>query len=173
MNLSASLFIHLKQKKNMDTAVTIIGLILTILIAIPLYFVFRGNRIKQKEIKAIQALHNPENKFDFEETDQQNKKVFSIDKKHKAFLFIDFNSKDTFYKFFDLNQIVGCHMLYTTDQDSNTTVKIEFELLYKHHNQKEVFTVYDAKFDPMNQVCLFEDEKLAKNWRQKISSLLD
>ena len=63
-------------------------------------------------------------------------------------------------------------MLYTTDSDSNKTVKIEFELLYKHINHKEVFTVYDATFDPMNQICLFEDEKLAKNWRQKINSLL-
>lgn len=156
----------------MDTAVTIIGLVITILIAIPLYFVIRGNNTDKKKIKAIQALYNPENTFDFEETEKQNKKVFSIDKKNKAFLFIDFNPKETLSKFIDLNQIVGCHLLYTTDVKTNKTVKIEFELLYKRINHKEVFTVYDAKFDPMNQVCLFEDEKLAKNWRQKINSLL-
>lgn len=156
----------------MDTAVTIIGLVITILIAIPLYFVIRGNNIDKKKIKAIQALYNPENTFDFEETEKQNKKVFSIDKKNKALLFIDFNPKETLSKFIDLNQIVGCHLLYTTDVKTNKTVKIEFELLYKRINHKEVFTVYDAKFDPMNQVCLFEDEKLAKNWRQKINSLL-
>ena len=156
----------------MDTAVTIIGLVITILIAIPLYFVIRGNNTDKKKIKAIQALYNPENTFDFEETEKQNKKVFSIDKKNKALLFIDFNPKETLSKFIDLNQIVGCHLLYTTDVKTNKTVKIEFELLYKRINHKEVFTVYDAKFDPMNQVCLFEDEKLAKNWRQKIDSLL-
>ena len=156
----------------MDTAVTIIGLVITILIAIPLYFVIRGNNTDKKKIKAIQALYNPENTFDFEETEKQNKKVFSIDKKNKALLFIDFNPKETISKFIDLNQIVGCHLLYTTDVKTNKTVKIEFELLYKRINHKEVFTVYDAKFDPMNQVCLFEDEKLAKNWRQKITSLL-
>jgi len=157
----------------MDTAVTIIGLILTILIAIPLYFVIRGNSINKNKIKAIQTLYNPNNEFDFEETDKQNKKVFSIDKKNKAFLFIDFNPKETFYTFFDLNQIVSCHMCYTTDPDTNKTVKIEFELQYKHNNQKGVFTVYDATFDPMNQVCLFEDEKLAKNWKQKINILVE
>lgn len=156
----------------MDTAVTIIGLVITILIAIPLYFVIRGNNTDKKKIKAIQALYNPENTFDFEETEKQNKKVFSIDKKNKALLFIDFNPKETLSKFIDLNQIVGCHLLYTTDVKTNKTVKIEFELLYKRINHKEVFTVYDAKFDPMNQVCIFEDEKLAKNWRQKINSLL-
>lgn len=156
----------------MDTAVTIIGLVITILIAIPLYFVIRGNNTDKKKIKAIRALYNPENTFDFEETEKQNKKVFSIDKKNKALLFIDFNPKETLSKFIDLNQIVGCHLLYTTDVKTNKTVKIEFELLYKRINHKEVFTVYDAKFDPMNQVCLFEDEKLAKNWRQKINSLL-
>ena len=156
----------------MDTAVTIIGLVITILIAIPLYFVIRGNNTDKKKIKAIQALYNPENTFDFEETEKQNKKVFSIDKKNKALLFIDFKPKETISKFIDLNQIVGCHLLYTTDVKTNKTVKIEFELLYKRINHKEVFTVYDAKFDPMNQVCLFEDEKLAKNWRQKINSLL-
>ena len=156
----------------MDTAVTIIGLVITILIAIPLYFVIRGNNTDKKKIKAIQALYNPENTFDFEETEKQYKKVFSIDKKNKALLFIDFNPKETLSKFIDLNQIVGCHLLYTTDVKTNKTVKIEFELLYKRINHKEVFTVYDAKFDPMNQVCLFEDEKLAKNWRQKINSLL-
>lgn len=156
----------------MDTAVTIIGFFITLLIAIPLYFVIRGNSINKKKIKAIQALYNPENTFDFGETEKQNKKIFSIDKKNKAFLFIDFNPKETLSKFIDLNQIVSCHMLYTTDSKSNKTVKIEFELLYKHMNHKEVFTVYDATFDPMNQICLFEDEKLAKNWRQKINSLL-
>ena len=156
----------------MDTAVTIIGLVITILIAIPLYFVIRGNNTDKKKIKAIQALYNPENTFDFEETEKQNKKVFSIDKKNKALLFIDFNPKETLSKFIDLNQIVGCHLLYTTDVKTNKTVKIEFELLYKRINHKEVFTVYDAKFDPMNQVCLFEDDKLAKNWRQKINSLM-
>ena len=156
----------------MDTAVTIIGLVITILIAIPLYFVIRGNNTDKKKIKAIQALYNPENTFDFEETEKQNKKVFSIDKKNKALLFIDFNPKETLSKFIDLNQIVGCHLLYTTDVKTNKTVKIEFELLYKRINHKEVFTVYDAKFDPMNQVCLFEDEKIKKNWRQKINSLL-
>ena len=156
----------------MDTAVTIIGLVITILIAIPLYFVIRGNNTDKKKIKAIQALYNPENTFDFEETEKQNKKVFSIDKKNKALLFIDFNPKETLSKFIDLNQIVGGHLLYTTDVKTNKTVKIEFELLYKRINHKEVFTVYDAKFEPMNQVCLFEDEKLAKNWRQKINSLL-
>ena len=156
----------------MDTAVTIIGLVITILIAIPLYFVIRGNNTDKKKIKAIQALYNPENTFDFEETEKQNKKVFSIDKKNKALLFIDFNPKETLSKFIDINQTVGRHVLYTTDVKTNKTVKIEFELLYKRINHKEVFTVYDAKFDPMNQVCLFEDEKLAKNWRQKINSLL-
>ena len=91
----------------MDTAVTIIGLVITILIAIPLYFVIRGNNTDKKKIKAIQALYNPENTFDFEETEKQNKKVFSIDKKNKALLFIDFNPKETISKFIDLNQIVG------------------------------------------------------------------
>lgn len=152
----------------MDTAVTIIGFFITLLIAIPLYFVIRGNSINKKKIKAIQALYNPENTFNFEETEKQNKKVFSIDKKNKAFLFIDFNPKETLSKFIDLNQIVGCHMLYTTDSDSNKTIKIEFELLYKHINHKEVFTVYDATFDPMNQICLFEDEKLAKNGDKRL-----
>ena len=120
----------------MDTAVTIIGLVITILIAIPLYFVIRGNNTDKKKIKAIQALYNPENTFDFEETEKQNKKVFSIDKKNKALLFIDFNPKETLSKFIDLNQIVGCHLLYTTDVKTNKTVKIEFELLYKRINHK-------------------------------------
>ena len=66
----------------MDTAVTIIGLVITILIAIPLYFVIRGNNTEKKKIKAIQALYNPENTFDFEETEKWNVLIWS-DSKHR------------------------------------------------------------------------------------------
>lgn len=156
----------------MDTSVTIIGLLITILIAIPLYFVFRGNSINKNRIKAIQSLHNPDNTIDFKESDAQNKKVFSIDKKNKIFLFIDFNPKETFSKLIELKKIIHLKMLYTINEETHKAEKIELEFTYKKENQKVNLIVYDSKFDPMNQVCLFEDEKLAKNWTQKINVLL-
>ena len=157
----------------MDTSVTIIGLIITLLIAIPLFFVFIGNSINKKKIKAIKAFHNPNNTLDFEEINTQNKKVFSLDKKNKVFLFIDFNPKETFSKLIELKKIISLKMLYTLNKETNKAEKIELEFTYKNKDQKIALTVYNEKFDPMNQICLFEDEKLAKEWSQKMQLLLN
>lgn len=156
----------------MDTAVTIIGLVITLLISIPLYFVFRSNTIHKDKIKAIQVLNNPKQKFCFEETENQNKKVFSIDTKNKGLLFIDFHPQETFSKLVELNTIIGCNIIYTTDHHTDKTVKIELLFLLKKDNKTEKLTVYDAKFDLMNQICLYEDDQFAKKWKNKIDQCL-
>ncbi|MGL5111919.1 MAG: hypothetical protein ACRC6O_04700 [Flavobacterium sp.] len=156
----------------MDTAVTIIGIVITLLISIPLYFVFRSNAIHKDKIKAIQILNNPAKKFCFEETENQNKKVFSIDSKNKGLLFIDFHPQKTFSKLLQLDTIISCEIVYTTDYQRDTTVKIELLFIFKKDNKKETLTVYDAQYDLMNQICLYEDDQFAKKWKNKIDQCL-
>jgi uncharacterized membrane protein (DUF106 family) len=75
----------------MDTSVTIIGIIITLLISIPLFFIFRSNIVNRNKIKEIKKQHSQNNHYNFELTETQNKKIVSIDQKNKGFLFIDFS----------------------------------------------------------------------------------
>ncbi|MGL2993858.1 hypothetical protein [Flavobacterium sp. TSSA_36] len=156
----------------MDTSVTIIGLVITILISIPLYFVFRSNVIHKNKIIAIQKLNNPEKKFNFKDTENQNKKVFSLDPKGKVVLFIDFNPAKTFSKLIDTTTITSCELAYVTDQETDRTSKIELVFNFKQKTKKESITVYDSKFDLLHQICLYEDDQFAKRWKSKIDHCL-
>ncbi|MDI5895013.1 hypothetical protein [Flavobacterium algoritolerans] len=53
----------------MDTSVTIIGLALTFIIAIPLFYVIRSNSINKTKIKNIKTKFSQNNRFNFELTE--------------------------------------------------------------------------------------------------------
>ena len=148
----------------MDTSVTLIGIVITILIAIPLYKVFRSNAVNKKRIKEIMAEHP---KFKFGQTQTLNKKTYALDEKGKGFLFIDFNYKPDKNWFVDLNQVSASRLIPTTENFSGEIIKIELEFSYKN-STKELVPVYNIEHDQITQVCLHEDHELAKEWQKKI-----
>jgi hypothetical protein len=150
----------------MDTSVTIIGLFITVLIGIPLYYAMRSNSLNQSKIKEIKKQFSQNNRLKFEITETQNKKVLALDEKHKGFLLIDFNSKEKeVVNFIDLNTVDSCKLAITAEGNSNTIARIDFEFQYKD-KKTELVPFYKIENDQMNQVCLYEDHQLAKKWRE-------
>ena len=157
----------------MDTSVTIIGLFITLLIGIPLFYVMRSNSINNTKIKEIKNKFSQNNRLKFELTETQNKKVLALDEKNKGFLLMDFNSKEEeIVNFIDLNTVDSCKLSITAEGNSNTIVKIEFEFQYKKDKKTASIPFYKIENDQMNQVCLYEDHQLAKKWREIIQDCI-
>ena len=148
----------------MDTSVTIIGAVITALMGIPLYMVFRSNSLKKSEIKRIMSQFP---QYQFDETETQNKRVYALDTKNKAFMLIDFNHKPESVFVENLSDATACRIIPTTEGRAQNIVKIEFEFQFKD-GKKELVPCYDAAHDQITQVCLFEDHELAKKWQKKI-----
>ncbi|MDR6846061.1 hypothetical protein [Flavobacterium granuli] len=156
----------------MDTSVTIIGLIITVLISIPLTLVFRSNIMNRTKIKEIKKQHSRNNHYNFELTETQNKKILSIDQKNKGFLFIDFSYKKEDVYFVDLSNILLCNLLETTKSKLGTMDKVEIELVHKNTMKKEMIPIYNIENHYLDFNCLFEDHKLAKKWVSLINESL-
>jgi hypothetical protein len=156
----------------MDTSVTIIGLIITILIGIPLTLVFRSNIMNRAKIKEIKKQYSQNNHYNFELTETQNKKIVSIDQKNKGFLFIDFSYKEETAYFVDLKNIVLCNLVAITENRSDTITKVEIELVHKDTMRKEMIPIYNIENHFLDFNCLHEDHKLAKKWVSLINDSL-
>ena len=148
----------------MDTSVTIIGLIITVLIGIPITLVFRSNITNNAKIKDIKKQYSQNNHYNFELTETQNKKILSIDQKNKGFLFIDFSYKEETVYFVDLSNIILCNLLDTTQSRLGTIAKVEIELVHKNTMKKEMIPIYNIENNFLDFNCLFEDHKMAKKW---------
>jgi hypothetical protein len=156
----------------MDTSVTIIGIIITILIGIPLAFILRSNSVNKSKIKAIKKQYSQNNFYNFEVTESQNKKIISIDPQKKGFLFIDFSYKKETVNFIDLNKILSCKIIPTTSSHSETILKLELEFQYKEAQQKELIPIYNIDNLFLDPICLYEDHQLAKKWTKIIDDCI-
>ncbi|MFV5688142.1 hypothetical protein ACM55M_05900 [Flavobacterium sp. ZT3R25] len=156
----------------MDTSVTIIGLVITILIGIPLFFVFRSNVINKNKIKEIKRKYSRNNHLNFELTETQNKKVLALDKKNKGFLLMDFNAPEEVVTFVNLNDIASCKLVATTENNSAKIIKIEFEFGYKEAHKKELVQFYTIENEIIDQECLYEDHVLAQKWTKIITDCI-
>jgi len=157
----------------MDTSVTIIGLILTILLLIPLTIVFRSNLLNKSKIRAIKNKYSQNNTYNFEVSQIQNKKFLSIDQNKKGFLFIDFSyKKDTPY-FVDLKKVLSSTIKITKQEDFDRIAKIEIELEYKNEIKKELIPIYNIDNHFLDFNCLHEDHTLAKKWTTLINDCIN
>lgn len=156
----------------MDTSVTIIGLIITLIIAIPFFFAMRSNSVKSRRINEIKKQNNQNDRFNFELTKSQNKKVLTIDQKNKGFLLMNFNSGKETTHFVNLNEVLSCKLIATAEKSSNTTEKIEFEFTYKDNDKKDLIVFYNMEDEIHEQVCLYEDHQLALKWVKIIEDCL-
>jgi hypothetical protein len=156
----------------MDTSVTIIGLIITILIGIPLTLVFRSNIMNRTKIKEIKKQYSQNNHYNFELTEAQNKKIISIDQKNKGFLFIDFSYKEETAYFVNLKNILLCNLIAIKENRSNSITKVEIELVHKDTMRKEMIPIYNIENHFLDFNCLYEDHKLAEKWVRLINDSL-
>ena len=156
----------------MDTSITIIGLVLSLLIAIPILYSIRSNSLNKSKITAIKNQYSQNGYFNFDVTETLNKKVLAMDDKNKGFLLMDFNPKSESNKFINLNDVQSCKLAVIKENGSDNTNQIDLEFHYKESKKTESVPFYKIENDQMGQVCLYEDHQLAKKWKTLIDSCL-
>ena len=156
----------------MDTSITIIGLVLSFLIVIPILYSIRTNSLNKSKITAIKNQYSQNGHFNFDETETLNKKVLAMDAKNKGFLIMDFNPKSESNTFINLNDVQSCKLAVAKDNKSDTTNQIDLEFHYKESKKTESVPFYKIENDQMGQVCLYEDHQLAKKWKTLIDSCI-
>jgi len=156
----------------MDTSVTIIGLVITLLIAIPLTLVFRSNVLNKAKVKQIKQQYSQNNLYNFETSETQNKKILSLDKENKSFLFIDFSYKEEAVYFVDLKNILLCNLAVTTQSKLGTVATVKIELVHKDTMQKELIPIYNIDNHMLDFNCLYEDHRLAEKWVAAINDCI-
>lgn len=156
----------------MDTSIAIIGLVLTILIALPIFYSIRANSMNKSKIEKIKAEFSQNNRFKFQTTETLNKKVVALDEKNKGFLLMDFNLKSEKNLFVDLKDIQTSKLVVTKDNSGETITQIDLEFHYKENKKIKSVPFYKIENDQMGQLCLYEDHQLAKKYKQIIDNCI-
>ncbi|MEO7979020.1 hypothetical protein [Flavobacterium sp.] len=152
----------------MDTSVTIIGIVIAIIVAIPIYFSARTNAVNKSKILEIKKKFNPSNPKEFDLTESQNKKTLTIDTKNRKFILMNFNNNQKEFTFVDLKTISSCKLLVITEGRSDSIVKIDFEFLEKETSKKITIPFYDFDDDRIKQISAYQDHEFAKKWLKLI-----
>lgn len=156
----------------MDTSITIIGLVLSFLIVIPILYSIRSNSLNKSKIIAIKNQYSQNGHFNFDVTETLNKKVLAMDDKNKGFLMMDFNPKSESNTFINLNDVQSCKLAVNKESSSEIINQIDLEFHYKESKKTEQVPLYKIENDQMGQVCLYEDHQLAKKWKTLIDSCI-
>jgi hypothetical protein len=148
----------------MDTSVTIIGIVIAIIVAIPIYFSARSSAANRSKILNIKKKFNPENPENFDLTESQSNKTLTIDQKNRKFILMNFNPNKQESTFVDLKTVSSCKLIPTTDGNSDTILKIDFEFQEKETSKKIAIPFYDFDDDRIKQISAYQDHQFAKQW---------
>ena len=77
-------------------------------------------------------------------------------------MLIDTNKKEEIVNFIDLKTVQSCNLIST--KNDATVSKIEIEFKHKNDKPATFISFYKIQNDQMNQICLYEDQKLAEKW---------
>lgn len=158
----------------MDTPVVIIGLVLILIVAFPLYFVLRAQKLDQNQINTLFAQNSQDDTYQFQLIANQGRKVLGLDSKKKGLLFIDLNLKEPFVEFHDLQQSHSCEIATSSPQGkSNALKKIEWIFLSKNGKTTDNSILFhDSDKNYIIPVYAHEELKLAQQWQEKIQKYL-
>ncbi|MBF4505674.1 hypothetical protein IRZ83_03275 [Flavobacterium sp. JLP] len=148
----------------METSVTIIGIVIAVIIAIPVYFAARSSAANKSKILNIKKKFNPTNPQGFDLTESQSNKTLTIDQKHRRFILMNFNPNQQESTFLDLKSVSSCKLVLTTDGNSDTILKIDFEFQDKETPRKITIPFYDFDDDRIKQISAYQDHMFAKKW---------
>ncbi|MBO9585435.1 MAG: hypothetical protein J7574_14825 [Flavobacterium sp.] len=148
----------------METTTTIMGIVILIIVAIPIYFSARSSAASKSRILNIKKRFNPNHPEDFDLTESINNKTLTIDQKNKKFIVMNFNPNQQESIYVDLNTIASCKLIPTTDAGSDTIVKIDFEFQEKETSKKIIIPFYDFDDDRIKQISVYQDHQFAKKW---------
>lgn len=149
----------------MDNASLIIGLVLTLICALPLIYIANNQAKNRKKIKEIFNSFS-QGKYNFSERETHYKKIYALDKANKGFLFIDLNKEKDRASFIDLNDVSSCKYeeLASGNEDSQITLQFKF----KSGNPNSEIVLYDLKTDKLGKAYWIENEQFARKWQGAI-----
>lgn len=148
----------------METSVTIIGIVIAIIVAIPIYFSARSSAANKTKILDIKKKYNPNNPQEFDLTESQSNKTLTIDQKNRRFILMNFNPNQQESTYIDLRTVSSCKLVLTTEGNSNTIVKIDYEFLERETSNKITVPFYDFDDDRIKQISAYQDHMFAKKW---------
>lgn len=148
----------------METSVTIIGIVIAIIVAIPIYFSARSSVADKSKILNIKKKFNPANPQQFDLTESQNNKTLTIDQKNRRFILMNFNPNQQEAIYVDLKTVSSCKLVPTSDPNSDTILKIDFEFQEKETSKKITASFYDYNDDRIKQISAYQDHLFAKKW---------
>ncbi|RYJ37055.1 hypothetical protein NU08_3993 [Flavobacterium anhuiense] len=148
----------------METTTTIMGIVILIIVAIPIYFSARSSAASKSRILNIKKRFNPNHPEDFDLTESINNKTLTIDQKNNKFILMNFNPNQQESIYVDLNTIASCKLVPTTDAGSDTIVKIDFDFQEKETGKKIIIPFYDFDDDRIKQISVYQDHQFAKKW---------
>ncbi|MFD1605933.1 hypothetical protein ACFSJW_04955 [Flavobacterium artemisiae] len=148
----------------METTTTIMGIVIALIVAIPVYFSARSSAASKTRILNIKKRFNPTHPEDFDLTESINNKTLTIDQKNKKFILMNFNPNQQESIYVDLNTIASCKLVPTTDSQSDTIIKIDYEFIEKETSKKIIIPFYDFDDDRIKQISVYQDHMFAKKW---------
>lgn len=148
----------------METTTTIMGIVILIIVAIPVYFSARSSAASKSRILNIKKRFNPTNPENFDLTESINNKTLTIDQKNNKFILMNFNPNQQESTYVDLSTIESCKLVPTTDSQSDTIIKIDFEFQEKDTSKKIIIPFYDFDDDRIKQISVYQDHQFAKKW---------
>lgn len=137
---------------------------IAIIVAIPIYFSARTSAANKSKILSIKKKFNPTHPEDFDLTESQNNKTLTIDQKHRRFILMNFNPNQQESTFVDLKSVSSGKLILTTDGNSDTILKIDFEFQDKETSKKITIPFYDFNDDRIKQISAYQDHMFAKKW---------
>lgn len=156
----------------MDSTITIIGIVIAIIVAIPIYYSARSSAANKTKILEIKKKFNPSNPQEFDQTESQNKKTLTIDKKNRKFILMNFNKNQDEFTFVDLTTVSSCKLILITEGKSESIVKIDFEFITKETSKKITIPFYDFDDDRIKQISVYQDHEFAKKWLKIIQDCI-
>ncbi|MEN2412676.1 hypothetical protein [Flavobacterium mesophilum] len=148
----------------METSVTIIGIVIAIIVAIPIYFSARSSAANKAKILNIKKKFDSVNPENFTLTESQSNKTLTIDQNNKRFILMNFNPNQQESTYVDLKTVSSCKLVLTTDGNSDTILKIDFEFQEKDNAKKINIPFYDFDDDRIKQISAYQDHVFAKKW---------
>ena len=151
----------------MDKASLIIGLVLTLVCALPLFYIV--NKQSQNRKKVNEIFHSfGEGKYNFATNETHYKKIYALDKDNKAFLFLDLDKETDRTHFVDLNEMTSCKV-EEISAGRNSRIVMTFKAGAK---QTKEIILYDLATDKLGKAYWLENEKFAKKWQTLIEDCI-
>lgn len=148
----------------MDNASLIIGLVLTLICALPIIYIANNQAKNRKKIKEIFNSFS-QGKYNFSERETHYKKIYAMDKTNKGFLFIDLNKEKDRVAFVDLSDVSSCKYEEIVAENED---QITLQFKYKSGKPNSEVVLYDLKTDKLGKAYWEENEQFARKWQGSI-----